>query len=290
MIGFKSIRQVSRHRTSFGASQAPDPGARERLTIILAALGLLLIAGAYVAWTAVRSARDTADMRDPRTLCLANRPTPVADLVALDVTDTLASDAGARFTSLMRNVQDQLPRNGRLIIVPFGGNVGAPLQPAFDTCSPGKGDEADPMWEGKRRVERDYAARFERPLDSVASELLKIEPTGRSPIVEQLERMVADPAIAWRGETRRLTILTDGLEFTANSPVYTTGKVSLAQPPPTLLAGVEVNYVELTNPQHTALQTAALRAAWERWFRAAGASRVNMYAPGYPPPTPKPLP
>lgn len=273
-MAFRSIRFDGRSRVR---ASLPDENGAWRG--IVAAMAILVMLAGLAGWYAYGARSDYLNDRDQTTLCLVHSPTPRAELTLLDQTDPLAADSGQRFTRLIRHIRDALPRNGRLTIVPFNGNSGQSLEVVFDICSPGRGAEADQLTEGALRVQRDYVARFEEPLDRAAAALTVRRESPQSPIVLQILRAVNDPSIGWRGEDRVLNLLTDGLENTAESMVYRDGIVRLPAPPPNLLRGVTVNYYELVSARHSALQTPAVRAAWKAWFEAAGA-RVNMYVTG----------
>lgn len=274
------------HRTArFGAGTPPRRLFRdgEAWRPVFYGVAIVLMSLAVAAWFTFGAVDRTAAERDPETLCLVNAPVPIATLTMLDQTDPLAANAGPRFVRLIRRIRDDLPRNGRLTIVPFGGDLGKPLRVAFDVCSPGRRSEANEFSEGPVKLQREYEGKFLKPLDGVAAALREPLESDFSPVVAQIQRAVNDPAIPWRGHQRVLNILTDGLEHTTESKIYGGASLHLPPPPPDLLRGVTVNYYELTSADHHHLQTPELRAAWKAWFEAAGAE-VNMYAPGYAPP------
>ncbi|MBB4837514.1 hypothetical protein HNP52_000565 [Sphingomonas kyeonggiensis] len=276
-MAFRSVRFDSAPKTSWNAFPGDRPSPW-RLIVAGAAIVAMLLGMA--AWYASGAQQGDATERDPATLCLLRAPASRAELTLLDQTDALAAGAGQHFTRLINHVRDTLPRNGRLTIVPFGGDLGQPLAVAFDICSPGKGAEADTLSEGAVRLQRDYETRFVAPLSKAAAELAVPRESNQSPIADQILRAANDPTIGWRGEERILNLMTDGLENTPASPIYTSGKIVLPPPPSDLLRGVTVNYFELASARNSALQTPVVRAAWKAWFEAAGA-KVNMYAPGY---------
>lgn len=277
-MAFRSMRFDSRSRPLPRRFEEEGGGAWRP---VAAGLAIAAMTAGVAGWYAAGVRADHENVRHPATLCLMNAPTPRAELTLLDQTDALAAGAGQRFTRLVRHLRDTLPRNGRLTIVPFGGDLGQSLQVVFDVCSPGRGSEANPLTEGALPLQRDYEALFLSPLDETAEELAKPRESPQSPITAQIMRAANDPTIGWKGEKRVLNLLTDGLEYTAKSAIYKDGRVYLEPPPPDLLKGVTVNYFELTSARHSALQTPAVRAAWKAWFEKAGAEQVNMYAPGY---------
>jgi hypothetical protein len=247
---------------------------------IIASAAIAIVFVGIAAWYVIGARSDYVGERDKATLCLLHAQTPRAELTLLDQTDALAAGAGQRFARLIRHIRETLPRNGRLTIVPFGGDLGQSLQVAFDVCSPGLGSEADQLTEPVLRVQRDYEARFLTPLDETAAGLIVPRESDQSPIAAQILRAVNDPAIGWVGKERVLNLLTDGLENTAESHVYKDGIVILPPASANILRNVTVNYFELASAQHSALQTPATRATWKAWLEARGAN-VIMYAPGY---------
>lgn len=242
-------------------------------------LVLLVVAGATALVVGLRASE--ANERSADTMCLTNRAATASVLVLLDTTDPLARDSGPRFLALVNRIRDRLPRNGRLTVASFDGNVAAPLNQVFDWCSPGQGAEADQAFEGPRSVERQYEQRFQAPLEEAAGDLVKLAPSTQSPIAEQIARAVSDPALGWSGGEREIYVLTDGLQNVPGASVYDGKGVVLPPPAPDLLTGVRVHYVELGNLRRPDLQTSQGRAAWQQWFENAGASKVMMYAPGY---------
>lgn len=248
--------------------------------VIAAATAIAFMLIGMGVWFTLGTRHDYANERDAKTFCLLHAASPRAELTMLDQTDSLAADSGQYFMRLVTHIRETLPRNGRLAIVPFSGDLGAPLIVVFDVCSPGRGSEADQVSEGALKMQRDYEALFARPLENVARALAAPRESAQSPIAAQILRAANDPTIGWSGKDRVLNLMTDGLENTATSRVYADGVLHLPPPPPELLRGVTVNYYELASARHSNLQTPPVRVAWKAWFEAAGAT-VNMYAPGY---------
>lgn len=240
---------------------------------------VLCLAGAFglMATTYAFSQRNAISGED---LCLESGAAPVSVLVLVDRTDPLARESGRRFERVVQNLAGELPQHGRLSIVPFDGDLGSPLTPIFDWCSPGTGRETDLLNEGRTPKERRYNEHFAAPLSEAIERLSQGESAPLSPIAEQIERALADPGISWDGDRRILVVLTDGLQHTAQSPIYTTGSMDLPRPASGGLDDIEVRYVELTNRATPQLQTPELREAWRAWFEAQDAN-IKMYAPGF---------
>jgi hypothetical protein len=246
-----------------------------------AGAGIVIMLVLMALWMVGTSRVEEATARNDQTFCLLNRQPPAAYLLMLDLTDTLARDSGKRFDNLRAVLLDELPRNGRLTVVPFGGDLGQSLVAKFSACSPGRREDVDGWRESADDAQWNYDENFRKPLDKIAQELLDEHTSPSSPIAEQIERAVGDPAIVWRGDKRVLIVMSDGLQNTKDSRIYRGAPIALPEPPENLLSGVHVRYIELANAKHSALQTKEVREAWRRWFVAAGAAEVEMDARGY---------
>jgi hypothetical protein len=268
----QSKRTPSQHRSNWPTMRI------DKATIVSAAVIAVTLAAVVLAlyWL---SKADKANARDPETQCLVSGKVPLAVLVAVDQTDPLAKAAGDRFSAIMDVIKHKIPRGGRLIIVPFNGDLGTVPIPTFDQCSPGQADEAENA-EGSIRLQRQYDRKFSQKVDEVAKSLQNDQSTGYSPIAQQLERIVTDPAIAWHGERCELYLVSDGLQSTAGANIYKGEKMRFPSPVSGMFRHCEVHYFELANPKRFDLQTGASRAALDQWLTANG-TRPKMHAPGY---------
>ena len=223
---------------------------------------------------------DKAYARDDVTQCLESGEIPLAIVVAVDQTDPLAASAGQRFAAIMNLIKQRVPRGGRLIVVPFDGDLGKSPVPVFDYCSPGTAEEASST-EGSARLQRAYDRNFSVKVDEVARDLQNNHSTGYSPIAQQIDRIFTDPAIARHGDHCEILLISDGLQSVPGANIYRGQAMRFPEPVPGRFAHCEVHYFELANPTRFELQTPANRAALEQWFAESGA-RPSMHAPGYP--------
>jgi hypothetical protein len=246
--------------------------------MIAVAIGLLLLAAlGYFGWqySKSRGARAT----DAETGCLTNAPTPHAVLFMVDATDRLSPEHAQRIKSRINDVVAELPRYGRVTIVPFGGDTAAPLLPIFNKCLPGRSSTAS-LDEGAQLLEEEYQA-FRQALDGMIGRLEALPDARTSPITEQVVRAASDPQLHWQGGARTLVLITDGLE----SSIYWTRNLRLPDPPEGLLRNARAEFFEVGNARGGRLQTHAMRTEWKSWLERAGAE-VRMSAPGFPASTP----
>jgi hypothetical protein len=259
-----------------GAGRGQVGSGPGRLVAILAGVALLAAIGYFgFKYYQGRVARAT----DAETGCLTGAPTPQAMLVMVDATDRLSRENAQRIRSRINDAVAELPRYGRVIIVPFGGDTAAPLAPIFNKCLPGRSATAG-LDEGSQLLEEEYQS-FRQALDGMIGRLESLPDSRSSPITEQIVRAASDPQLHWQGTARTLVLVTDGLE----SSIYWTRNLRLPDPPEGLLRNARVEYFEIGNARGNRLQTHSMRMEWKSWLERAGAE-ARISAPGFPASTP----
>lgn len=212
---------------------------------------------------------------DEETGCLVERRAPEAVLFLVDTTDKLSPENAARIKTHITDIVAGLPRYSKVIVVPFGEDQAAPLEPIFDLCVPGRAGQ-ERLDEGGLLLQQRFD-QFEQVISRLATQLTEVPDAATSPISYQVVRAVSDDVLHWDGEVSRLILVSDGLQ----SRGHRNGDGRLPNPPtPDFLAGVQVEYFEVGNPRQVQMQTRSLREEWKRWFENAGAS-VQLVAPGY---------
>jgi hypothetical protein len=254
-----------------GSKQGRAPGGPNVPVLLGSGVAILMLFGGGYLW--LKNAALSAET-DIATGCLLRRQTPEAMLVLVDETDKLTKENAERIRTHVVDRVNELPRYSRVIIVPFGGDLAKPLQPVFDKCVPGRGDQAGPT-EGSLILKKQYEE-FSRTFDGLVDKLQEIPDSKTSPIAEQVVRAASDEVLHWDGQSRSLYLVTDGLE----SSIYWTKELRLNKPSGDILRGVKVEYFEVGNEKASRYQTAALREQWKNWLAGAGAE-VRMNAPGY---------
>lgn len=209
---------------------------------------------------------------DKQTGCLTARETPQAALFLVDSTDRLTPENAKHVVDTIVQDEGQLPDYSRLVIVPFGDDIAAPLAPVFSKCLPGRKARLDQNQHAVDATNQEFQA----SLDKLSDTLSSLPPSKSSPIAAQIVRAASDPVLQWKGAQRTMVVITDGLE----SSIYWSRDLKLPDPPANLLNGVAVEYVELGNAKASKLQSDQMRQQWRAWFEKAGAT-VRMTAPGY---------
>ncbi len=237
------------------------------------ALSLVVVAGTTMSTDNLRRDREV----DPATLCSVSKPPSGLTLVLVDRTDPLAQENGPRFQQMMVGLGETALRAERLTIIPFADNLGAPLTPIFDVCSPGRRKDADAWTESGALMEKAYKDKFLAPLDEAIAQLSKPSKSDYSPITRQIERVTKDRTLTAVGGPAKIILLSDLLENTTEQSVYDSGPFELPPPRSQFLKGFTVQIVQLGNTRAAALQSPELTEKWVAWFRAAGATIDDAY-------------
>lgn len=217
---------------------------------------------------------------DATTMCAVNQAVARTTIVAVDRTDALTFANAPKFQRMMIGLGAYAERGERLAIVPFADDTGAPLNPVFDVCTPGRGTDADTLTESRAILEAKFEERFATPLEAAIRDLTTAATAPRSPITRQIERLARDRTLTAPGAALRLIVVSDFLENTEENSVYARGGAFVLPPPrDRFLEGVRVQMVELGNSRDSRHQTEALRQQWIAWFQAAGATIEDEYLP-----------
>ncbi len=144
-------------------------------------------------------------------LCIRDATPPQHDIVLVDATDTLSS-ANMRETRKLINdrILKQLPKNGRLTIISFTGDVDGFFNGTFTRCNPGK--DANQFYENPEKKAREWRNKFINVLDGFLTKLENIPTADSTPLLEVLQIISADSAFSPEIEKRRIFIISDLLQ------------------------------------------------------------------------------
>lgn len=120
---------------------------------------------------------------DPETLCSNNSEYPITKLM-IDKTDPWSIQDRGRLASLIRRVKDGLAEGERLSIYILDETGTYSPSPVFDMCNPGRGAQANALYENPRLVQERYEESFAAPLEGRLDELLRPGIAPQSPLLE----------------------------------------------------------------------------------------------------------
>lgn len=154
---------------------------------------------------------------DEETLC------PTGDLsahtaIVIDKTDLYTPGQADRIRDLVLVARDQLAEFERLSLFELNESGRLENTNRFSLCNPGRGDQANQLYENPARIDTRYRALFEGPLQAALSDLIEPKDSPSSPIIEALARLAQQRTFDESVPSRRAIVISDMLQ---NSDVFT---------------------------------------------------------------------
>lgn len=214
---------------------------------------------------------------DPETGCRTDRPPPLHIAMLIDASEPFAARHKRLIFAQAEAAQRALPQYGRLSMILV--NADDPQEPTWlaSLCSPGNGDDANPLFANPDKLRARWRAAFAEPIDNAARRASANHEDASSPIAASITALARDPRFT-EAATRSLVLVSDLME---NRP----GDVSLydaaarfdvARDQAAPLRDVAVTVVMLDRPRHAALQTSAWDRFWQPWFDASDATVTRL--------------
>jgi hypothetical protein len=244
---------------------------------VLIALCVALVAGAFGAAAWLRSVRVEID---PETLCPLDGPPRGHVVFLIDKTDPLSPDRVETLEAELRATRDRLAAGERLSVFLIHERVEQEFAPIFSRCSPGRGEEANELYENPRMIQRAFDRAFGAPVERALAELVRATTAPRSPILEAIHAISVWPPFH-DAQPRELVVVSDLLQNVEAFSQYhrlppfeevVRGEYLRARMPD--LSGVEVRLQRIERAPAWAeptLQGEAHAAFWSDYFAAAGA-------------------
>jgi len=241
---------------------------------------VLLIGAAFGAAAWLQAGKRVVD---PETLCPVDGPPPAHVVFLIDKTDPLTHRRVETLTAELHEARRSLGLGERLSVFLIHDRVEADFSPLFSRCSPGRGAQANELYENPRRIQRVFDQAFGEPVEQALAELVRATTAPRSPILEAI-RLVAEWPPFRDASRRRLVVVSDLLQNVESLSHY--------QPLPPFqelargdylsrvlpdLEAVEVSLQLIERPvgrRVRSLQDTEHAAFWDGYFMAAGAQRV----------------
>lgn len=243
---------------------------------LLGALGLALLAGLGAAYYFALT------QPDPAADCEKGHPRAVHALV-VDHSDAITGQQSQFIRQAVARLKDTAEEGTRFEIFTFTGNTSDELPSLLSVCVPRRPEKADPTFENKKLLRKEFEEHFSQVMDKNLDELLNQQPQQTSPIVESI-RAAAQTAFGPFSEGEvpmRLTIVSDMIQHSSVSshlreePKFE--RLSHLAVWPSLrprLKGANVNVMYILRP--TALrakepvQTRGHQVFWEQLLTASG--------------------
>ena len=155
----------------------------------------------------------SADNIDPETLCRVGKQDPVVKLL-IDKTDPWDEHTRQRLVAAILRIKSGLAVHERLSIFVLDETGTYSPSPLFDMCNPGRGDQANDLYQNPRRMQMKFNEQFAGPLDALMETLQRPGVASSSPIIEALHGLRSD------NSQERLIIVSDMMQNSSNLSFY----------------------------------------------------------------------
>lgn len=178
-------------------------------------ISCVFISLAIIGCFAVHFKNAAADGFDQETLCRTSGQDPVVKLL-IDKTDPWTHYGQKRLAAVIRKIKAELVQFERLSIFILDETGTYSPTPVFDMCSPGRGDQANAMYQNPRRIQKKFEQKFETPLNDILGDLLRPGTAPQSPILEATQDLLDSS-----NTEERLIIVSDMMQNSEALSFYT---------------------------------------------------------------------
>ncbi len=193
-------------------SKKDKQGVRILLFVSCVILGLFGLRYALLA---------SADNIDSETLCRIGQNDPVLK-VLIDKTDPWNMHGQQRLAKLIKNLKSRLAQHERLSLYILDETGTYSPSPVFDMCNPGRGDQANELYENPRRIQQKFEEQFSAPLDLVLESLLLPGTASKSPILETIKGLREN-------DKERLIVVSDIMQNSTLASFYSKSPASVSE-------------------------------------------------------------
>ncbi|WP_319587867.1 hypothetical protein [uncultured Desulfobulbus sp.] len=217
-------------------------------------------------FVAVYWLKASSDQYDHDKLCRNDGDYPRLN-VLIDKTDPWNKQDQQRLAALIRRIKEQLATNERLSIFVLDETGTYSPTPVFDMCNPGRGNQANNLYQNPRMVQQRFDEQFQAPLETALAKLLQPGVAPQSPILESI--------IALKGSNKqpeRMIVVSDMLQNSENLSFYRRDSRSLVKQEnnqvcqiPSLYESIEVHVVN--RPTVAGASRQQVRNFWQGCLR-----------------------
>ena len=216
-------------------------------------------------------------------LCVEGKPIHRHFLFVIDQSDPVPTKNVEQLQMVFSRVLKSLGQNDRISVFYMDENASPFSEANRSICNPGRGSDANELFENAARIEAVFRKNFLQPLELALSEEAFAKQAGKSPIMGFLKDVTQVERYMPPARERTYYIVSDLIE---NSELLNQYKVPRDFPEVVKsdqmlfhnpdFRGVEVNliYVERENLQ--TIQNTAHKRFWHDYFKQYGAFRINL--------------
>lgn len=218
--------------------------------------------------------------------CLRSTPVTQTHAVFIDFTDRPSVEHLTHLEALKGTLLRETPLNAKILVGALTPDTPpGPVTLLLEACNPGTRNGPFTERPSPAPIDQYWRARFAQPL-AESLDRAKALPASReaSPILEGITALTSRADFDGRVSSRRLTVVTDGLQLTPGVYSHFRGgdlwKAYQASALPAAaqadLTGVRVEIVYLRRPEFAQRQTDQHRAFLVRWLESRGAAAVTF--------------
>jgi hypothetical protein len=187
---------------------------KQLLGYAMGAAALLVVAG--IGWYVLV---ESDSKRLDSNLCPAEGGPSSVRVVIVDATDPYNAIQWRNVRNRLLDLKEDVPKHGLLAIFSVTEGLQETLQPEFELCNPGSGDELSIWTSNPELARRKWERSFVAPVDSILSTLNTDEPRRRSPIMEAIQAARARVGTYDTGD-RKLLLVSDLMQHTETYSHY----------------------------------------------------------------------
>ena len=181
--------------------------------ILLALLGFVLIAALAGAWYWVNNNQTKLDVA---TNCPVSGPTAI-HAILIDRSDPIAPLQVLQAKQTIERYVRSAKIGERFDLFTANGDAGNVLSAIASVCNPGRGDQANELYQNPQMIQRQFEEKFLKPLEASLQQLLTSTTADTSPILESIRAAAVSSfgTVEPRTIPLRLTIISDLVQHTA---------------------------------------------------------------------------
>lgn len=218
---------------------------------------------------------------DPETFCLDE--VLAHTIVVLDKTDFLSTSQQRFILEYINREKDKLATFEKLSIFTLTENNYLNPEAIFSKCNPGRGKDANKLYQNPRKIQMSFDRFFSKPLKENVSSVLSDSTGSRSPILEMIRELSFRDDFGDDVKKRTLVILSDMMHHTSEYSHYRNridyksfSKEFYADEVAASLNFVDVKIVYLLRDKLGRIQGKRHLSFWKDYFEEVGTGVVEV--------------
>jgi hypothetical protein len=217
-----------------------------------------------------------ADPYDPETLCIEDISEHT--LVVVDKTDSFNKNQQRFIFDYINKLKAGVRVHEKLSIFTLTRNTYISPEPIFSKCNPGRGENANALYQNPKKIQLYFDKSFSKPLNDIIENILSDNTDSFSPIFEMIRELSFRNDFSNETQKRTLIIISDMMHHTSKYSHYRNkinyrsfSRGSYADEVKVRLDSVNVKIVYLLRGKLDNLQGKRHLDFWKDYFEDVGA-------------------